>query len=55
MIEVRQAKLDDTQQISQLFRERVDVWQRFNAEGQVESPPYEDFPSMSVGYMVAHG
>lgn len=42
MIEVRQAKLDDTQQISQLFRERVDVWQRFNAEGQVESPPYED-------------
>ncbi len=42
MIEVRQAKLDDAKYISQLFRDRVEIWQRFNAEGQVESPPYEE-------------
>lgn len=39
---VRQATLDDTHAISRLFQAQVPVWQRLTADGQVESPPYED-------------
>ncbi len=40
-IEVREARLDDTQVISGLFRDRISVWQRLNSSGQVEDVPYE--------------
>lgn len=40
-IEVRQACLDDTQAISDLFRDRISVWQRLNSSGQVEDVPYD--------------
>lgn len=40
-IHVRLARLDDTQAISALFRARISVWQRINADGQVEDVPYE--------------
>jgi hypothetical protein len=40
-LEVREAKLDDTQAISSLFRARISVWQRLNAGGQVEDVPYD--------------
>jgi GNAT superfamily N-acetyltransferase len=39
--DIRQALLDDTQQLCALFRTRVSVWQRWNAQGQVEDLPYE--------------
>ncbi len=38
---VRQATLDDTHAISELFRSRIDVWQRLDAGGRVETVPYE--------------
>ncbi len=38
---VRQATLDDTQQIVALFSGRIPVWQRLNEQGQVEDLPYE--------------
>ena len=38
---VRQATLDDTQQIVALFSGRVPVWQRLDERGQVEDLPYE--------------
>jgi hypothetical protein len=38
---VRQATLDDTQQIVALFSGRVSIWQRLNAQGQVEDLSYE--------------
>lgn len=41
MTEIRQARLDDTGAISALFRAKIPVWQRLNASGEVESPPYE--------------
>jgi hypothetical protein len=41
-LEVRQATLDDTAAISRLFRQRVDIWQRLDAQGHVEEPPYDD-------------
>lgn len=40
-IEVRQAGLDDTRAISALFCARIPVWQRMNAQGQVENVAYE--------------
>jgi hypothetical protein len=40
-IHVRKAKLEDASAISTLFRAKIDVWQRFDAHGKVESPPYE--------------
>lgn len=39
---IRQATLDDTRQIVSLFSGRVSIWQRLDAQGQVEEPPYED-------------
>lgn len=39
---IRQATLDDTQRISQLFREQIQTWQRLNEDGQVEDLPYAD-------------
>ena len=38
---VRQATLDDTQQIVALFSGRVPVWQRLGERGQVEDLPYD--------------
>lgn len=40
-IQVRQARLDDTQAISALFRARVTAWQRLDAQGKVEDVAYE--------------
>lgn len=40
-IEVREARLDDTQAISSLFCDRISVWQRLNSSSQVEDVPYE--------------
>jgi GNAT superfamily N-acetyltransferase len=40
-IHVREASLDDTGAISRLFRAHIGVWQRLNAQGQVEDVPYE--------------
>ncbi len=39
---VRQATIDDTQKIVDLFTARVTIWQRLNALGQVENLPYAD-------------
>ena len=41
-MQVRQATIDDTQQIVQLFTARVPIWQRLTALGQVENLPYTD-------------
>ena len=38
---IRQATLDDTQQIVALFSGRVPVWQRLDERGQVEDLPYD--------------
>ena len=38
---IRQATLDDTQQIVALFSGRVPVWQRLGERGQVEDLPYD--------------
>jgi hypothetical protein len=38
---IRQARLDDTQSISELFRAEIPVWQRMDERGQVEDRPYE--------------
>lgn len=38
---VRRATMDDTHAISALFRARVEVWQRLDAEGRVEEVPYD--------------
>src|SRR5215213_9179974 len=40
-LQVRQAALDDTCAISSLFRARIGVWQRLDANGRVEDKPYE--------------
>ncbi|MDX1992734.1 MAG: GNAT family N-acetyltransferase [bacterium] len=40
-IQVRRAKLDDTQAISALFRARVSVWQRMRTDGRAEDVDYE--------------
>ncbi|MCE2472797.1 MAG: hypothetical protein J4G18_13060, partial [Anaerolineae bacterium] len=39
---VRQATIDDTQKIVDLFTSRVTIWQRLNALGQVENLPYDN-------------
>ena len=39
--QVRQARLDDTQAISSLFRSQISVWQRMDEQGQVEDLPYQ--------------
>jgi GNAT superfamily N-acetyltransferase len=39
-IQVRQAGLDDTQAISNLFRSRIHVWQRLDERGRVEDVAY---------------
>lgn len=39
---LRRAGLDDAEAISRLFRDRIDRWQRMNADGQVDDLPYED-------------
>lgn len=41
-MQVRQATIDDTQKIVQLFTARVPIWQRLNELGQVENLPYKD-------------
>ena len=41
-MQVRQAIIDDTRKIVQLFTASVPIWQRLNALGQVENLPYED-------------
>jgi len=38
---IRQARLDDTYAISQLFRAHIHTWQRLNALGQVEDVAYD--------------
>ena len=38
---VRQATIDDTQKIVDLYTARVTVWQRLNQAGQVENLPYD--------------
>ncbi len=40
-MEVRQTSLDDIRAISALFCARIPIWQRINAQGQVETVPYE--------------
>lgn len=40
-IQVRQATLDDTAAISALFRAAITVWQRLDAQGRVQTVPYE--------------
>ena len=35
-VDVRQAQLDDARAISELFRTRVNVWQRLTADGRAE-------------------
>ena len=39
---IRPALLDDTQAISQLFRARIDKWQRLTEQGQVEDLSYDE-------------
>ncbi|MFW5709200.1 MAG: hypothetical protein ACOCX5_03165 [Chloroflexota bacterium] len=51
-LEIRAAVIDDTHAISRLFCERVPVWQRLNAAGHVEEPPYE---ALSVYERWLHG
>lgn len=51
-IHIRQAKLDDTLAISALFCTQIPVWQRINAQGQVEDLPYE---SLSIYERWLHG
>lgn len=40
-MQARQATIDDTLKIVELFTARVPIWQRMNAAGQVENLPYE--------------
>ena len=40
-ISIHPASLDDTQSISQLFQQGVDVWQRIDQDGQVQNVAYE--------------
>ncbi len=40
-IHVRQARLDDAQAVSGLFRAHIHTWQRINANGQVEDVAYD--------------
>lgn len=49
---VRQASLDDTAAISELARSRIGVWQRLDAQGQVESVAYD---TLSIYERWLHG
>jgi hypothetical protein len=40
-IQVRQARLDDTQAISALYRARISAWQRLDERGQVQDVSYD--------------
>jgi GNAT superfamily N-acetyltransferase len=40
-IQIRQARLDDTSAISQLYQAHIQRWQRLNPDGQVDDVPYE--------------
>lgn len=51
-IHVRKAKLEDVSAISALIRGKIGVWQRFDAQGRVESPPYE---ALSIYERWLHG
>ncbi len=51
-MQVRQATLDDTGKIVRLFTERVALWQRMNARGEVEDLPYE---SLTIYERWLHG
>lgn len=51
-IAVRRATMQDTSAISQLFRKQIKVWQRINAEGQVEDLPYD---ALSIYERWLHG
>lgn len=42
MTRVREALLDDARGISQLFQARIPVWQRINAQGYVDTVPYDE-------------
>lgn len=41
-MQIRQATLDDTRAISDLFRHRIERWQRMNPSGQVDDLPYAE-------------
>lgn len=49
---VRQATLDDTRAIVDLFKTRIPKWQRLSAQGQVEDLPYE---SLTIYERWLHG
>lgn len=51
-VHVRTARLDDTQAISALMRQRIGVWQRLDANGAVEDVAYSD---LSVYERWLHG
>ncbi len=51
-MQVRQATLDDSGKIVRLFTERVALWQRLNARGEVEDLPYE---SLTIYERWLHG
>ena len=41
-MQIRRATLDDTQAISNLFRARIERWQRMDEQGQVQDLTYDD-------------
>jgi hypothetical protein len=49
---VRQARLDDTHAISQMFRARIPVWQRLDADSRVQTVAYDD---LTVAERWGHG
>ncbi|MCY3574062.1 MAG: hypothetical protein OXG92_08010 [Chloroflexi bacterium] len=49
---VRQATLDDSGKVVRLFTQRVALWQRLNARGEVEDLPYE---SLTIYERWLHG
>jgi len=51
-IHVRQARLDDTQAISALYRSRISAWQRLDERGQVQDVSYE---SLTIYERWLHG
>lgn len=51
-VRVRQARLDDAQAISAVFRAHIHTWQRINENGQVEDVPYN---SLTIYERWLHG
>ncbi len=51
-IHIIKASLDLTQDICDLFRQRIDVWQRINTKGYVETLPYD---SLTIYERWLHG